>query len=513
MKRILFVKCTTDFVATTFPLGLMYLAGSLREQRPDIEMKIIDVRLPSYSFERLSSDLAAFGPDLVGISALSVELANAEQIARIAKAHDPSTRVVIGGPHPSSDPKGTLENADFDFAAVGEGEHTFCELIAALEAGQTDFGEILGLAWRNGEGVEVNPPRPYIEDVGGIPRPAWDLVEHEAYWQNWSMANHVSKYHRYANLFTSRACPYRCTYCHDLFGKGFRAMSPEQVVDEMEWLQATYQVTQFEIVDDIFNANLKRAKAICRLMIERGVTAQLFFPNGLRTDQLDKELIGLLKQAGTHHISVAVESVTPRLQKQIKKHLKLEKVWENINECHKVGIATRGFFMIGFPGETQEEILATIDWACRSRLTNAFFFIVIPFKGTEMYREEAKRVEEMQIDYSSIDYWTTTYNLSQVSKSRLKWLQRYAQLRFYCNPVRLWRIFRATPDPVGYFSNAVLNLCRSLTNRQWVMTEKTGGWWRSLFSRSGDHKRAKHYERSESEEPQTKEEEAECAVA
>ncbi len=513
MERILFVKCTTDFVATTFPLGLMYLASSLREHRPDIQMKIIDVRLPEYNFERLAADLAAFEPDLVAISALSVELANAEQIARIAKSHAPETIVAIGGPHPSSDPKGTLENRDFDFAAIGEGEITFCELVDALEQERSDFSGILGLAWRpNPEEVTVNLPRPFIQDVGSIPRPAWDLVDHEAYWQNWSMANHVSKYHKYANLFTSRACPYRCTYCHDLFGKGFRGMSPEQTVDEMEWLQETLGVTHFEIVDDIFNANLKRAKAICRLMIERGIEAQLFFPNGLRTDMLDKELIGLLKQAGTHHISVAVETVTPRIQKEIKKFIKLDRIWENINECRRVGINTRGFFMIGFPGETKEEIRATIEWACRSQLTNAFFFIVIPFKGTELYREQEQKVHEMSIDYSSIDYWTTSYNLSEVSQSRLKWLQRYAQLRFYGNPARLWRIFQATPNFLGYFSNASLNLIRSLTNRQWVMTEKTGGWWRSLFSRSGDHQAAEFYKEQEPIKSK-QEDEAECVAA
>ncbi len=516
MKRILFVKCTTDFVATTFPLGLMYLASSLREKRPDIEMKIIDVRLPNYDFDSLEAALNEFDPDLVGVSALSVELQNAEQIARIAKHHNAETTVVIGGPHPSSDPKGTLENEDFDFAVIGEGEITFCELIESLEQGTdgSDLGKVAGLAWRNDTGeVLVNSPRPFIQDVGAIARPAWDLVDHESYWSNWSMANHVSKNHRYANLFTSRACPYRCTYCHDLFGKGFRGMSPEEVVDEMEWLQAEYQVTHFEIVDDIFNANLKRAKAICRLMIERGIDAQLFFPNGLRTDMLDKELIGLLKKAGTHHISVAVETVTPRLQKEIKKYLKLDRIQENINECRRVGINTRGFFMIGFPGETEEEIRATIDWACRSRLTNAFFFIVIPFKGTELYREQEAKVEEMAIDYSSIDYWTTSYNLSEVSKSRLKYLQRYAQLRFYANPMRLFRIIRATPDPMGYLRSALLNLARSLTNRQWVMPEKTGGWWRSLLSRSGDHKGAKFYEEPEKAEPEKqKEEEAECVA-
>ena len=92
------------------------------------------------------------------------------------------------------------------------------------------------------------------------------------------------------------------------------------------------------------------------------------------------------------------------------------------------------------------------------------------------------------------------------------WLQRYAQLRFYGNPARLWRIFQATPNFLGYFSNASLNLIRSLTNRQWVMTEKTGGWWRSLFSRSGDHQAAEFYKEQEPIKSK-QEDEAECVAA
>lgn len=495
MQRILLVKCTTNFAATTFPLGLMYLASYLRSERPDLAIKIVDVRLMGYDFEQFERDLAEFAPDLVGVSCLSVELANMLEIARAAKAANPRTVVVAGGPHPSSDPKGTLDNPDVDFAVVGEGELTFARLVTALEAGERRLDGVLGLAWRDPDTgrVVVNPPRPNIEDVGALPRPAWDLVEHEKYWNNWSMCNHSGRYHRYANLFTSRACPYRCTYCHDLFGKGFRGLTPEQTVDEMSWLQATYGVTHFEIVDDIFNANLKRAKAICRLMLERGIKAELSFPNGLRTDMLDKELIGLLKAAGTHHISVAVETVTDRLQKQIKKHLKVDRVWENVEECHRVGIATRGFFMIGFPTETAREVRETIRWAIRSKLTNAFFFIVIPYRGTEIYKENEGRIQEMGIDYSSIDYWTTTYNLSRVPRTQLKRLQLYARMSFYLSPWRLLQMWRHTRQRFVFFTTAVPLLISAFTNRQMPMLAKVGGWLKALLGR-GDHRSASSVE-------------------
>lgn len=451
-ERILLVKASNRFPVITFPLGPMCLSAFIQREFPDSQVRIYDMRLPSASPEGLRDLVGEFRPTLVGVSLLSVELDGCAEVASVVKSVDARIPVMAGGPHPSSDPDGMLARySDIDFAVVGEGEETVAHFLRVRQEAAPDWSAVNGLAWRTDDGkVVVNPARSYIKQVDELPPPDYESVSREEYWGQWSMGDTTLKRrHRYANLFTSRACPYKCTYCHDLFGKGFRAASPEVVVGEMERLQRLYGVEEFEILDDIFNFNAERLKTICRLIVERGIKARLSFPNGLRTDRLDAEQIDWLKRAGTTYVSVAIETATPRLQKQIRKNLKTDHVFQMIEEFHRRRIFTRGFFMIGFPTETKEEILATLRYAWRSKLNTAFFFIVVPYKGTEIERENREAVEAMNVQYGEIDYWTNRYNMSAVSDRELRLLQRMAVARFYANPRRVWYLIRNAPTYSG----------------------------------------------------------------
>ena len=157
-----------------------------------------------------------------------------------------------------------------------------------------------GTAWPDGEGgVEANPPGAIVEDVAALPWPAYDLVEMEAYFSQ--LHTHLSPqqaHARYAPVFTSRGCPYRCIYCHSIFGKKWRARSPESVVGEMKTLVERFGIKEFEIIDDAFNLDRRRVLEICDLIEKEGLEVSLAFPNGLRTDVLDDEVIHALRRAG-----------------------------------------------------------------------------------------------------------------------------------------------------------------------------------------------------------------------
>ncbi|MGW8178898.1 MAG: B12-binding domain-containing radical SAM protein, partial [bacterium] len=188
-------------------------------------------------------------------------------------------------------------------------------------------------------------------------------------------------------MFTSRGCPWRCTYCHDLFGKKFHPRSPENVLAEIEMLYQTYQIQEFMIEDDIFNFDMDRAKKICDLIVESKMQIALQFGNGVRLERLDQELIQKLAAAGTHHMCIAIESASPRIQKVMRKNLKLHQVKDVVRWCKENGIETLGFFMMGFPTESIEEIKMTIRFACETQLDEALFSIVVPYAGTEMSRQ------------------------------------------------------------------------------------------------------------------------------
>jgi anaerobic magnesium-protoporphyrin IX monomethyl ester cyclase len=144
--------------------------------------------------------------------------------------------------------------------------------------------------------------------------------------------------------------------------------------------------SDFQIIDDIFNLDMDRAKRICDLIVSSGMQVTLSFPNAIRGDRVDEELIDKMAAAGTKFISYAVETASPRLQKLIRKNLNLEEVFRAIEYTTGVGIVTRGFFMIGFPTETEAEVLQTIEYAKASALCGATFFTVVYFPGTELYR-------------------------------------------------------------------------------------------------------------------------------
>jgi radical SAM superfamily enzyme YgiQ (UPF0313 family) len=433
MSRILLIKSgnlTRLNYAVTFPLGIMYIASVLKNNGH--EVKIVDTRLYKKmpDFKKIIND---FEPQIAGLSALTIESEKMHQIAREIKKVNNKIKIIAGGPHPTSYPEDTLKNDAIDFVVSGEGERTIIDLISSLNNG---YHNIPGICYRNGT-IRKTGEREPINNLDELPFPAWDLVDINKYSRRLSMS--MVGFRRYMGIFTSRACPYRCIYCHKMFGKRFRARSPENVISEIEMLVHNYGINDFEIYDDIFNFNRARTEKIMDLLIEKKLNVHLSFPNGLRTDLLDFALLEKMKKAGVYYISIAVETASERLQKHIKKNLNLKKVNEMINHCAELGIFTRGFFMLGFPTETEEELRKTIKFAIKSKLHTAYFFIVTPFKGTEM-GDSIKNSEN--IPYRDYDYFTGYFNLSNISARKLFFYQIIAWLLFNLNPYRIYLVFR-----------------------------------------------------------------------
>ncbi len=419
------------------PIGLVYIAPIA--QRRGHHVEILDLALESDPEPVLEAKLKERSWDLAGFTCMTAEFEGAEIAARQVKAFDPNIRTVFGGQHPTIVTEEVLAGDYCDYVCMGEGEETFAEFLDSLGNG-ADMSAVTGLAFKNGDGEPVrNLPRAPIWEVDEIPLPAYELLDLERY-ATAESARYTPKYPRAIQVFTSRGCPWHCTYCHDLFGKKFRARTPEHVLAEMELLYRDYGIQEFMIEDDIFNFDMDRAKRICDLIVESGMKVALQFGNGIRLERIDEELVRKLARAGTHHIAIAIESASPRVQKRSKKYLKLHMVNDVVGWMRKYGINTLGFFMIGFPTETVEEINMTIRFACKTDLDEALFSIVIPYAGTELSREILRD--------GLYDANRETDHLHEVAKIRtndfdfgtLKRMQRKAYLLFFLTRFRFLRM-------------------------------------------------------------------------
>ena len=430
------------------PVGLLYIAACLRKDLV-AEVRLLDAMFEPDILKLVNSEIRSRRPDIVGISALTAEAFLAHKLTAAVKAADNSIPVIMGGPHPSSDPEAVLADPAVDAVVIGEGEKTFTELVGAICEAGPGWNEpekirgIAGLAVRGESGAEYTMPRPLIQDLDSLPFPAWDLIDYKKFWRTGGMATVGIR--PYLPIFTSRGCPYHCVFCHQIFGKKFRARSPENVVEEIALIHSL-GTRNIEVLDDISNFDPDRFDRILELMLERKLQSVLNFPNAIRADIVRPESLDLLKRVGVCEVSVAVETASTRLQKLMNKNLSLEKVTNTINMLADRRIFTRGFFILGLPTETEEEMKSTIRYACDSRLHLAMFFTPNPYRNTEMYNMFEK-AGKLRPDASSIDfeYIGAPFNASEMPDAAYRKTYRNAFLKFYLDPVRAYRTARDGP--------------------------------------------------------------------
>ncbi len=434
-------------------LGLMYLSAALKKEHGDrVETKIWTLvskpHQPDEDRLAVRRQLEEIEPDVVGIRCLSIGQDVFHTVTSAVKEWNSNCFVVAGGPFATDDPAGALNNEHTDCVVIGEGELSFNDLIGRRLSGGA-WHDVSGVAFRRNGSVVRTPPRAAIEDLDTLPLPDYSLIDLNRFSNRYlTFTSKISKPH--ANIMTTRGCPYRCTYCHNILGKAFRARSAEHVMNEIRLIHDRYGITDFQIIDDIFNLDMTRAKKICDLIVESGMQLTLSFPNAIRGDRVDEELIDKMAAAGTKFTSIAVETASPRLQKLIKKNLNLEKVFRAIEYISKVGIVTRGFFMLGFPTETEQEVRQTIEYAKASALCGATFFTVVYFPGTELYRLAqslgyfSNERYDVQRDYVNVGEGPYDFDVATLTSLKKKAIREFAFTK-----ERIDRVMRLLP---GYFT-------------------------------------------------------------
>jgi len=428
------------------PLGLLYISSSIK-QNGYTDVKLFEAEKYPYDYEeKLLEVLKEYNPDFVGISAITAESLSVHRIADIVKKFNKKIFVNVGGPYPTYYPESCINDSNIDFLVIKEGEIVINNLLDFLFRGINSLDMIKGLVFKKEGRAVFNEPEELIANLDDIPLPDWGLIDFDSY-REYVPQTPFLYGKRYATIMTSRGCPYHCTYCHDMFGKNFRMHSPKRVIDEIRILHNKYGIDNIEILDDIFNLDIKRAKTILIEKQRLFPDVKLFFVNGLRGDILDDELIKLFKLSNTKYICLALETGSPRIQKLIKKNLDLEKLVANTRKIVKQKIFVNTAVILSFPTEKTKDVYVTIKTLIKSKTHTFMPGYLIVYNNTEI----AKIVDKNKITASRNDVFIPAssfnfINYSDMKRYQLIFLKTFSNVIFYFFfPLRWYRIIRDMP--------------------------------------------------------------------
>ena len=421
------------------PLNVAVLAGAL--VGGGHEVRAIDLQVETDHEAAIRRAVESWRPEMVGITFKTPVFNQAREIAAIVRRYAPEAMIVGGGVHATYYPRECLEGTDFDAVVIGEGDRTIVRLADGVPP-----EEIENIACKRADEIVVNGkkdhdgticPESSIHDLDELPYPDWSVFDLRRY------AGVTRLFYEAAPvgfLETSRGCKGRCVFCsRGVYGTSWRPKSPRRVVDEIERM-LEFGFREIEIVDDAFTTDLDRATAVCEEILRRKLDFPWCCRNGLRVSDVSEEFFRLARRAGLHLVAFGFETGNRKLLAEAKKGATLEKGRRAARWARRSGITVMGYFLMGLPGETEQTLRETIDYARSLEIDLVKYNLAIPMPGT--------RLHEMWRDRMKVTHWDQ-YNFHAPARElydhpNLDWdtLEAYLRLgyrRFYLRPGYLLR--------------------------------------------------------------------------
>jgi radical SAM superfamily enzyme YgiQ (UPF0313 family) len=420
------------------PLGTLYVAACLR--RAGHEVRFFNGGMMAHG--EILDQVRAFSPAFVGIYSTTFGWPKALKTARAVKEIDQEIFVCAGGPYPIALQERCLDLPEagggaIDAVITGEGEETVVELAERLERGQ-DLRGVLGVAYREGDRVEKNPPRPLIEKLDTLPFPARDLLG--------DASRYIPPPGTYRRkpvsvLITSRGCDSRCIFCFQIDrgrkggARGIRYRSIDNVLQEIEHcLREGYREIKF--LDDTLTADYDRAMDLARAIKARRLDFTWFA--SACVNQVDEPLLRAFKEAGCWAILLGAESGVQRHLNTLRKGFTLEHTRQAVRAAKAAGLKVSTPFIFGIPGETYEDGLRTIAFALELDPDLANFHALTPFPGTDLY-DRREKYGTVSGDHRDFTYQGAAFVPHTMTREEIAGLRQLAFKRFYGRPAFLLR--------------------------------------------------------------------------
>ncbi|MEI8138716.1 MAG: radical SAM protein [bacterium] len=360
------------------PLGLAYIAAYLKDR--GYACSILDGTAEPQPISEIVNESKSYG--IIGITVVSAFALRALELVQAIKAVSGTPPVVVGGPHVTALPEAMVRSGA-DFAVVGEGEQTMLELVEWLGGSRNRkaLRAIHGIGYLEDDAYVFTGARQKIEPLDQIPLPDRTLLPMHLYRSSIARATAQPSH----SLLTSRGCPGICSFCSKLtFGTHVRYFSAERILEEFFLLRDRYGARDVAVLDDNFISNPDVALAVCDGLRTRGFGCT--WSVEARIDGVDWQVLSALKASGCTYICYGIESGSQRILDYINKRVAKEKIREVVAMTKKVGIPIRGYFMMGFPGETLAEMEETLQFAMELDVEVASFTLFVPLPGTREYR-------------------------------------------------------------------------------------------------------------------------------
>jgi radical SAM superfamily enzyme YgiQ (UPF0313 family) len=413
------------------PLGTLYVASSLLQAGHDVTF-LNGAFMPH---DEIMDSLSVYDPDIVGIYSTTFgwnkAVFTASEIRKILK----NVFITVGGPYPVALQEKCLDDSrDINAVVTGEGEITMVEMIKRLEDRKSLEG-VEGIAYRDDRGIHKNPVRPLITDVDSLPFPARELLGDA---MDYVPPPATYKRRPVAVIMTARGCNRRCIFCFQIDKErkyGIRYRSVENVMQEIELcLEQGYREIKF--IDDTLAANYDRAMEIAKEIKRRKLDFTWF--TSACVHQVDKPLLQAFKEAGCWAILFGAESGVQRNLNTIRKGITLDQIRNAVKTAKEAGLTVYTPFLFGLPGQTYEDGLKTIEFACELNPDIANFHALTPFPGTELY-DNLYKYGTMSDDLSDFTYQGAAFVPYTMTRDEVASLRQIAFKKFYSRPGYIFR--------------------------------------------------------------------------
>jgi len=361
------------------PLGILYISAYL--ERKGFSNEVFDTTFST--MQNLRDYLLEFQPDVVAIYVNLMTKLNVLEIIKFIKTNLNQTKVVLGGPEIRYNANDFL-NFGADYLVIGEGEETSLELIIALnEKRYDDIKNISGLGFINQNNeIIFTTEREKLKEIDSLPFPGRDKINLQLYLNAWKERHGENA----ISISTMRGCPYTCKWCsRAVYGLSYRRRSPENVCDELELIQKEYNPDTLWFVDDVFTISHKWLNEFNETMKQRNL--KIKFECITRADRMNEEVIKLLKDSGCFRVWIGAESGSQKVIDLMDRRVDVNHVREMIKLAQKYKIQAGTFIMLGYPGETEDDIEETIRHLKESNPEYFTITVAYPIKGTELFAE------------------------------------------------------------------------------------------------------------------------------